>query len=119
MRSHWKDMDPVDDFVTQQTPGLKIYQKVWGGMQCAYHFFAPGTDFTRLLAPMPDGLCGVPHHAYVISGSMEVIYKDGSVETCARLGTCATGRLRTTSSRRKARRSSSSAVVATWLRRPR
>jgi hypothetical protein len=27
MRSHWKDMDPVDDFVTQQTPGLKIYQK--------------------------------------------------------------------------------------------
>ena len=37
MRSQWKDMDPVDDFVTQQTPGLKIYQKVWGGMQCAYH----------------------------------------------------------------------------------
>ena len=46
MRSHWKDMDPVDDFITQQTPGLKIYQKVWGGMQCAYHCFAPGTDFT-------------------------------------------------------------------------
>ena len=82
MRSHWKDMDPVDDFITQQTPGLKIYQKVWGGMQCAYHCFAPGTDFTRLLAPMPDGLCGVPHHAYVISGSMDVIYKDGTVETC-------------------------------------
>ena len=77
MRSHWKDMDPVDDFVTQQTPGLKIWQKVWGGMQCAYHFFAPGTDFTKLLAPMPDGLCGVPHHAYVISGTMKVIYKDG------------------------------------------
>jgi hypothetical protein len=75
-------MDPVDDFITQQTPGLKIYQKVWGGMQCAYHCFAPGTDFTKLLAPMPDGLCGVPHHAYVISGSMDVIYKDGSVETC-------------------------------------
>ena len=53
MRSHWKDMDPVDDFVTQQTPGLKIWQKVWGGMQCAYHIFAPGTDFTKLLAPMP------------------------------------------------------------------
>ena len=42
MRSHWKDMDPVDDFVTQQTPGLKIYQKVWGGMQCAYHMLCPG-----------------------------------------------------------------------------
>ena len=31
---------------------------------------------------MPDGLCGVPHHAYVISGSMKVIYKDGSVDLC-------------------------------------
>ena len=82
MRSNWKDMEPVDDFVTQQTPGLKITQKVWGDMQCAYHSFAPGTDFTELLKPLPDGLCGVPHHAYVISGSMDVIYKDGSVETC-------------------------------------
>ena len=81
-------MDPVDDFITQQTPGLKIYQKVWGGMQCAYHCFAPGTDFTALLAPMPDHLCTVPHHAYVISGSMKVIYKDGSLDG-ATLGTCA------------------------------
>ena len=82
MRSQWKEMDPVDDFVTQQTPGLHIYQKVWGGMQCAYHVFAPGTDFTRLLAPMPDGLCGVPHHAYVTSGKLRVIYKDGSEDVC-------------------------------------
>ncbi len=51
-------------------------------MQCAYHIFAPGTDFTKLLAPLPDGLCGVPHHAYVISGTLKVIYKDGSVDVC-------------------------------------
>ncbi len=82
MRSQLRDMDPVDDFVTQQTPGLEIFQKVWGDTQCAYHKFAPGTDFTALLAPMPDGLCGVPHHAYVISGSMQVIYKDGSIDEC-------------------------------------
>ena len=82
MRSHWKDMDPVDDFVTQQTPGLKIWQKVWGGMQCAYHIFPPGTDFTALLAPMPEHLCTVPHHAYVISGKLRVIYKDGSQDVC-------------------------------------
>ena len=31
---------------------------------------------------MPDGLCGVPHHAYVISGTLKVIYKDGSVDVC-------------------------------------
>ena len=51
MRSQLSDMEPVDDFVTQNTPGLKIWQEVWGDMQCAYHIFAPGTDFTQLLAP--------------------------------------------------------------------
>ena len=81
MRSHWKDMDlPVDDFITQQTPGLKtIYQKVWGGMQCAYHCFAPGTDFTHRrqscwrqcrTVSVTTGLVTAEHHAYVISGSM-------------------------------------------------
>jgi mannose-6-phosphate isomerase-like protein (cupin superfamily) len=82
MRSQWAEMDPVDDVVTQQTPGLRIYQKIWGDMQCAYHIFAPGTDFTQLLKGLPDDLCGVPHHAYIISGSMKVIYKDGSVDFC-------------------------------------
>ena len=82
MRSQLTDMEPVDDFVTQNTPGLKIWQEVWGDMQCAYHHFEPGTDFTRLLAPMPDGLCGVPHHAYVISGTLKVIYKDGTTDVC-------------------------------------
>ena len=51
MRSQLSDMEPVDDFVTQNTPGLKIWQEVWGDMQCAYHHFDPGTDFTALLAP--------------------------------------------------------------------
>ena len=88
MRSHWKDMDPVDDFVTQQSPGLKIWQKVWGGMQCAYHSFPPGTDFTALLAPMPEHLCTVPHHAYVISGKLRVIYKDGSQDVCTAGDVC-------------------------------
>ncbi len=46
-RSQLKDMEPVDDFVTQQTPGLQIWQEVWGDTQCAYHIFAPGTDFTH------------------------------------------------------------------------
>jgi hypothetical protein len=82
MRSQLAAMDPVDDFVTQNTPGLKIWQKVWGDMQCAYHIFAPGTDFTQLLKGLPDDLCGVPHHAYVIRGTLNVIYKDGSVEVC-------------------------------------
>ena len=82
MRSQLTDMEPVDDYVTQNTPGLEIWQEVWGDMQCAYHIFAPGTDFTQLLAPLPDGLCGVPHHAYIISGTLKVIYKDGTTDVC-------------------------------------
>nr|WSY50967.1 hypothetical protein OG999_13170 [Streptomyces sp. NBC_00886] len=82
MRSQLTDMEPVDDFVTQNTPGLKIQQEVWGDMQCAYHVFAPGTDFTQLLKGLPDDLCGVEHWAYVLKGSVKVIYLDGSTDLC-------------------------------------
>jgi hypothetical protein len=76
-------MDPVDDYVTQNTPGLKIYEQNWGGMQCAYHIFAPGTDFTQMLKPMPHGLCGVEHWAYILKGTLRVIYLDGTVDVCS------------------------------------
>ena len=83
MKSNWKDMEPVDDFITQQTPGLKITQKVWVTCSVRDHSFAPGTDFTvRRWCQCRTACAGVPHHAYVISGSMDVIYKDGTVETC-------------------------------------
>ena len=87
MHKKLTDMRPVDDFVTQNTPGLKIWDENWGGMQCAYHIFAPGTDFTELLKPMPHGLCGVEHWAYVLKGTLRVIYQDGSVDVC-RAGEC-------------------------------
>ena len=86
MRSHWKDMDPVDDFVTQQTPGLKIWTR--SGAACS----APTTSLPRVLTSRScwrecrDGLCGVPHQAYVISGTLKVIYKDGTVDLCTRRG---------------------------------
>ena len=107
MRSQLMDMEPVDDFVTQNTPGLKIYQEVWGDMQCAYHKFAPGTDFTALLATTPRASVWSSAPRLRHQRQLSVIYADGS-EDCARPGTCATGQPRTTSSLRKARRSSSS-----------
>ena len=84
MHKKLTDMKPVDDIVTQKTPGLKIWEENWGGMQCAYHIFAPGTDFTDILKGkgFEHDLCGVPHHAYVLKGTLEVIYLDGSVEVC-------------------------------------
>ena len=82
MRSQVTDMQPVDDYVTQNTPGLKIFQEVWGDMQCAYHSFAPGTDFTELLAPMPDGRAGFHTTPTSSAGTLTVIYKDGSTDVC-------------------------------------
>ena len=84
MHKKLTDMNPVDDFVTQNTPGLKIWDERWGGMQCAYHVFAPGTDFTDILKGkgLEHDLCGVEHWAYVLKGSVEVIYLDGTVEIC-------------------------------------
>ena len=121
MRKKLTDMHPVDDIVTQNTPGLKIWEENWGGMQCAYHIFAPGTDFTDILKGkgLPHDLCGVEHWAYVLKGTLRVIYLDGTHRHLHALGKCATGRLRTTSTRRKGPRSSSSAPLEGWLRKPR
>ena len=84
MHKKLTDMKPVDDFVTQNTPGLKIWDENWGGMQCAYHVFAPGTDFTDILKGkgLEHDLCGVEHWAYVLKGTLEVIYLDGTVDVC-------------------------------------
>lgn len=87
MRKKLLDMKPVDDYVTQHTPGLKIWEENWGGMQCAYHIFAPGTDFTQLLKGLPHDLCGVEHWAYVLKGTLRVIYHDGTEDVC-RAGEC-------------------------------
>jgi hypothetical protein len=40
-----------------------------------------GTDFTPLLAGLPDDLCGCPHWGYVVEGSITVRYADGHVDT--------------------------------------
>ena len=82
MHKKLTEMRPVDDYVTQKTPGLKIWDENWGGMQVAYHIFAPGTDFTNLLKGLPHDLCGVEHWAYVIKGSLRVIYLDGTEDVC-------------------------------------
>jgi hypothetical protein len=83
MKKQLMDMNPVDDFVTQNTPGLKIWEENCGGMQIAYHIFAPGTDFTDILKGkgLEHDLCGVEHWAYCLKGELEVIYLDGTVET--------------------------------------
>jgi len=90
MRSKLKEMNVVDDFVTRNTPGLQIWDVMWGGMQCACHVFAPGTDFTDILKGkgLEHDLCGVEHWAYVLKGKLEVIYLDGTIEECTEGDVC-------------------------------
>jgi hypothetical protein len=88
MKKKLKEMRVVDDYVTQHTPGLQIWDENWGGMQCAYHIFAPGTDFTQLLKGLPNDLCGVPHWAYILKGTLRVIYLDGTVDVCTEGDVC-------------------------------
>ena len=37
---------------------------------------------------LPDDLCGVEHWAYVLKGTLKVIYKDGTVESCSAGDVC-------------------------------
>jgi hypothetical protein len=84
MHKKLTDMKPVDDFCTRNMPGLKVWDEQWGGMQCAYHVFAPGTDFTDILKGkgLEHDMCPVEHWAYILKGQVEVYYPDGTVEVC-------------------------------------
>jgi hypothetical protein len=121
MHKKLTDMKPVDDFVTRATPGLKIWEENWGGMQCAYHVFAPGTDFTDILKGkgLEHDLCGVEHWAYVLKGTVEVIYLDGSVDVCTCWGMLLLAGSAQLQVDPKGPRSSSSAPREGWLRKAR
>ena len=80
MRKQLKDLVAVNDYVTQNTPGLKIWEENWNDMMCARHTIAGGTDFTNMLKGLPDDLCGVTHWGYCFKGRMKMIYKDGTTE---------------------------------------
>jgi hypothetical protein len=80
MRKQLKDLVPVNDYVTKNTPGLKIWEENWQGMMCARHIIPAGTDFTNILKGLPDDLCQVSHWGYCFKGKMKFIYKDGSTE---------------------------------------
>jgi hypothetical protein len=61
--------------------GGSVRSAVWGDMATNINHFAPGTDFAPLLAQLSTKACSVPHWGYVIEGSVDVTYLDGSEET--------------------------------------
>ena len=49
-------------------------------MLCNILHFPAGTDFTPMLKGLPADLCQVPHWGYVLQGTLNVRYEDGSEE---------------------------------------
>ena len=67
--------------IEMQVGGIETRGDTWGGI-CVRHLSLPaGTDFTPLLAGLPDDRCACPHWGYVSEGSITVRYADGSEET--------------------------------------
>ena len=82
--------------------------------------FAPGTDFTRLLTRNAGRICAGSHTGPTSSsGTMKVIYQDGSVDVCKAGDVCYWPAPHNFISEEGAEIIQFSTVVASWLRRPR
>ena len=52
----------------------------WGGQLVRHLSLPPGADFRPLLAGLPGDVCDCPHWGYVIAGSIQIRYADGTEE---------------------------------------
>lgn len=52
----------------------------WGGMTVDLNNAPAGTDFTPLLEGLENDHCQVPHWGYVVHGSIQIVYEDGSTD---------------------------------------
>ena len=55
----------------------------WGGMAVDINKAPAGSDFTPLLEGLENDKCQVPHWGYVIEGSVNIIFQDGTEEVFA------------------------------------
>jgi hypothetical protein len=67
--------------VVMQAPDMTMRaQSDFGDMTAVYHEFPKGTDFTPILAGLPNDSCHCPHWGYILEGAFRFIYDDGSEE---------------------------------------
>ena len=57
----------------------------WGDQIVRHLSLPPGADFRPLLKGLPGDVCDCPHWGYVVDGSIQIEYADGTVE-CNRAG---------------------------------
>ncbi len=53
----------------------------WGGQLVRHLSLPPGADFTPLFKGLPDDRCQCPHWGYVVEGSINLRFADGTEET--------------------------------------
>ena len=67
--------------VFMEAPGTKVLmQQGWRGITVAY-WMMPTTDSRPMLKGLPNDSCPAPHWGYMIKGSMQITYDDGTEET--------------------------------------
>jgi hypothetical protein len=52
----------------------------WGDQIVRHLSLPPGADFRPLLKGLPGDVCDCPHWGYVVDGSIQIQYADGTVE---------------------------------------
>jgi hypothetical protein len=75
MKMHTNDMPIVNE-----TLGTTVRGKTWDEMTCTIMQFPAGTDLTPALKGLPHDMCQVPHWGYVLHGTLNVRYVDGTEE---------------------------------------
>jgi len=76
MRATEKEMAPELELGEIVTRG-----EDWGGQMVRHLSLPAGTDFTPLLKGLPGDVCQCPHWGYILSGSITLLYADGTQET--------------------------------------
>jgi hypothetical protein len=63
-----------------QVNGIVTRGEDWGGQLVRHLTLPPGTDFTPLFEGLPGDACQCPHWGYILEGSIQLRYADGTEE---------------------------------------
>jgi hypothetical protein len=75
MRASFQELPPLVEAGPSQVRGSD-----WGGMRIQVASVPAGTDFTPLLAGLPNDRCPCDHWGYVVRGRLRVYHADGTEE---------------------------------------
>jgi hypothetical protein len=70
----------TDLAVEVDVDGITTRGEEWGGQLVRHLVLPPGTDFRPLFKGLPGDLCHCAHWGYVVAGSINLRYADGTEE---------------------------------------